>query len=747
MQVYVFQHGSVTPLPNAATWEAQFDFKFHYHATDKDANKLFSACKPDVIISIAEKSESFSCLFRMPNYICQRWLNFTKPADIQFYHIQNCFLHALEVQTGPKISIFTTCYKSMEKIKRPSESLKAQTLRDWEWVILDDSPDDMTWNAFLVPLAEKDCRIRIYRGKCNDGFIGSVKRDAASMCRSEYFVELDHDDELCENALELIFNTFEAHPEVGLIGTDCTEPYENNLSDVCYGDYYGMGFHSYYKLWYQNRWVSVARNGPLNQFTLGHIVGVYNHARAVRRKAYHDVSGGHDHRLYVADDYDLIVRMFCSKWRLAKLPVFLYKQYRYNDGDNFTNYRNHYIQILVEMLRTMHMDAIKKKLQEMKLPNDIYPNNYQSPPKVAFEDWTHHPAADLVLNPASDAIAIVMPTFNRKKLLCRAVKSVLAQDFTNWVLYIIGDKCPTLDATMSEKGYMHDPRIRYWNLADNRKSGIYPRNYALHTLVTEDRVAYLDDDNVWKKNHLSSLHKAITTQLSKDGRKPRFAFSSFVFEEKGVDKVRVKCSEPKLYRIDTSTLLHDVTLLHQYRYWRPESVCGYAVDWDLVQPWVASDEPWVATKLFTLRYNNTKQDMEGIRNAYPDQDDDDKNEDEPEVEEITARIAESKINSDTTQHQVVIPLAAAMENPNFCPECMCVHNDNHGGVDAQVTFEEPCVISIHPVEPDDEPELTNNDNNRNPDDEPEATNNDNDGNPDIDDVINFLHDDTAESNE
>ena len=73
----------------------------------------------------------------------------------------------------PKFSIFTTCYNSYDKIYRAYEGLKNQLLRDWEWVILDDSPDDKHF-TFLRELSQKDKRIRLYNRDGNSGSIGPV---------------------------------------------------------------------------------------------------------------------------------------------------------------------------------------------------------------------------------------------------------------------------------------------------------------------------------------------------------------------------------------------------------------------------------------------------------------------------------------------------------------------------------------------------------------------------------------------
>ena len=42
----------------------------------------------------------------------------------------------------PKISCFTTCFHSFDKLYRPFRSLLEQTCQNWEWVIVDDSKDD-----------------------------------------------------------------------------------------------------------------------------------------------------------------------------------------------------------------------------------------------------------------------------------------------------------------------------------------------------------------------------------------------------------------------------------------------------------------------------------------------------------------------------------------------------------------------------------------------------------------------------
>ncbi len=612
MNVYVFEKGCVAPIPNSDGWAKQKLIKFIYASSDLHANKLFSEAKPDVIYSVGPTFEAFKTLIALPLYIRFRWLHAKTKSEIEGYKIQNCFTDCFNKNVGPKISIFSSAFESAEKIMRPFKSLKEQDYKEWEWVILDDSKTPATWNKELALIAQSDCRVRLFRGKHNDGFIGSVKRDVAMMCRGEYLVELDHDDELLPSALSDIIHAFESDPTVGFLGSDCIELYEKTLKVYNYGGFYGFGFHAYYKELYEGKWVDVARNGPLNKFTLRHIIGVLNHVRAFRRSAYVEL-GGHDHNLSVADDYELILRFWLSdKWKVARVPKFLYKQYRNEGGNNFTFLRNAYIQYLVKLVKNKYDDAIHAKLLKLGMDDEgTYKSNIDTPKENAYYNWHYDPTADIVLDPRKDAVSIVMPTYNRADQVTRSIKSVLAQSFQNWILYVIGDKCPVLDNVMKQK-WAHDSRIRWWNLHENSGEGSRPRNYALKQLVTTDIVCYLDDDNKFEPNHVETLYKALKYAVNG----AMFAFSSFFVPE---DDMFILCSKPVKYRIDTSCVMHYMSLFKKHGYWRTIKEYGYAIDWDLVGRWVKGNEPWVATKMFTLHYSNWQQDMNFIKNVYDDQ--------------------------------------------------------------------------------------------------------------------------------
>ena len=128
----------------------------------------------------------------------------------------------------PLISVFTPTYKTNERIFRTYESLKNQTYQNWEWVVVDDSPEgDYRTFEYVKSMAESDHRVKVYRITPNsNGNIGEVKHRAASLCDGEWLVELDHDDYLMKVALEEIVSASQKF-DGGFIYSDCCELYDD----------------------------------------------------------------------------------------------------------------------------------------------------------------------------------------------------------------------------------------------------------------------------------------------------------------------------------------------------------------------------------------------------------------------------------------------------------------------------------------------------------------------------------------
>jgi hypothetical protein len=127
----------------------------------------------------------------------------------------------------PKFSVFTPTYKTGERILRAYEGLVNQTYQDWEWVLVDDSPDDDTW-IILQALAKADFRVKPHKiSPITGGNVGMAKNRACSLSDGEWLVELDHDDYLLPNCLDDLDKASNMFPDAGFMYSELCELYED----------------------------------------------------------------------------------------------------------------------------------------------------------------------------------------------------------------------------------------------------------------------------------------------------------------------------------------------------------------------------------------------------------------------------------------------------------------------------------------------------------------------------------------
>ena len=99
-------------------------------------------------------------------------------------------------------------------------------------------------------------------------------------------------------------------------------------------------------------------------------------------------------------------------------------------------------------------------------------------------------------------MTVVIPTYNYSSVLRHAIRSVLAQTYTNFELLVVGDAC-TDDSADVAMGF-GDPRVEWINLPENHGTQSGPNNVGLERAAGR-YVAYLGHDDLWHPWHLSAL--------------------------------------------------------------------------------------------------------------------------------------------------------------------------------------------------------------------------------------------------
>ena len=349
---------------------------------DTDINKSLSSFNPDSIVSIGESFENFPNLSNQSLDVRRRWIHtesYNSDLGNYAYLASMNYILSPNDSENPLISFFTPIYNTGQKLIRTYQSLRDQTYTNWEWVVVNDSTDEGKTLKIIEELAKNDSRIKLYdfRQK-SGGVIGESKYRAASLCSGKWIMELDHDDVLTDRAGELMVKAFKLYPDCKFVFSDCAEIDENHNS-LTYGDGFAFGYGKYRKEFYNNREYQVAICQNINPLTIRHIVGVPNHFRAWEREFYHSI-GGHNRRLTIADDYELIIRSFL-KTRFVGIRKLLYLQFFHN-SDNLNNTQNSSradIQRRVRTISNFYNIKIKERFEELGIEDWAFKENPNNP--------------------------------------------------------------------------------------------------------------------------------------------------------------------------------------------------------------------------------------------------------------------------------------------------------------------------------------------------------------------------------
>ena len=366
----------------AAAYETD-EFAIRVFADDSDLERILAEFDPQAIVTIG-RMESFTKLMAAPYYIRRKWIHKNSPGELTGGEILYCFLLAaipepLQQQAPRKISVFTPVYNTgRDKLLRTYRSLQQQSYADWEWVIADDHSSDAGTLDTLREIA-RDYRVSIHNLDKPSGNIGHLKGHLCAAATGEILLELDHDDVLTPHALAWVAEAFQRHPECGVAYTNWTERYEGSHLCHHYGDQYAYGYGKAHWETHAQRYETFTAEPAeylvqdalhLNAKTIRHIVGVPNHVRAWTRKAYVD-AGGYS-SLHVADDYELMVRLFLTT-RFVHIPQLCYVQFYNTDSiGNTQKVRNKEIQRVVRFVSEHYERRIHERLIELGVDDFVW---------------------------------------------------------------------------------------------------------------------------------------------------------------------------------------------------------------------------------------------------------------------------------------------------------------------------------------------------------------------------------------
>ncbi|MCP4379167.1 MAG: glycosyltransferase family 2 protein, partial [bacterium] len=115
-----------------------------------------------------------------------------------------------------KVTVYIPTYNYARYLAQAIDSVLAQTLDDWELIVINDGSTDNT--SDVLDAYRDNPRIRIIDQE-NKG-LNVTNNIALRLARGKYITRLDGDDYMDENLLQVLSNALDARDDIGLVYPD-----------------------------------------------------------------------------------------------------------------------------------------------------------------------------------------------------------------------------------------------------------------------------------------------------------------------------------------------------------------------------------------------------------------------------------------------------------------------------------------------------------------------------------------------
>jgi glycosyltransferase involved in cell wall biosynthesis len=200
----------------------------------------------------------------------------------------------------PVVSIVLPTYNGSRYLAESIDSCLAQTLPDWELIVVDDCSTDAT-PAIIADYVARDARIRSVRHERNRRLPGGLNT-GMSLALGRYLTWTSDDNRYLPEAIAQMVAELEREPNIGLV-----------YAPMEYIDAHGRVLGPAYS------------GGPPDHLAFGSPVGG---CFLYRREVYQTI-GEYDADLFLVEDWDYWIRV-AGKFRLKALSQELY-QFRLHD--------------------------------------------------------------------------------------------------------------------------------------------------------------------------------------------------------------------------------------------------------------------------------------------------------------------------------------------------------------------------------------------------------------------------------
>ncbi len=201
-----------------------------------------------------------------------------------------------------KITVYIPCFNYGQYLQKAIDSVLKQTMNDWELIIINDGSTDDT--SQILDKYKTYPHIRIIEQEKKG--LNITNNIALRLSNAKYFMRLDADDYLDENALAILSNILDTKPGVGLVYSD------------------------YYLLDENNEVMEVARRKKIGEEVELLDIPAHGACTMFRKECLLGL-GGYTEEFDCQDGYDIWLKFIQSfKPYNVNLPLFYYRQHQIN---------------------------------------------------------------------------------------------------------------------------------------------------------------------------------------------------------------------------------------------------------------------------------------------------------------------------------------------------------------------------------------------------------------------------------
>lgn len=411
-----------------------------------------------------------------------------------------------------KFSIIIPCYNSEKYLKRLLESIKKQTYKNIEVILIDDGSNDNTiaiMKEYEEKLALEGFSVKI-KQQDNKGLGGAIN-SGLKLVSGEFFSWINSNDIIVDNYVEKYIEMFRKNPECNVVQRNGYMVPENEVNMIGKKKFRlinDWNTNPYEENLFMNMLLEVNYN-----FTYVALRTIAFDKVVNNREIYESREGQH---------WQLLLPMFYNyKSKYINEPGIyfierknsLLRNYKYkNVGKRFEMF-DEYKNIIMTTLKSMNIDNydyyekliyqkyIMKKLEYSKLINNQYCIEYYEKEYVEniLRDNIYEREIEKILK-QKPLVSIIIPVYNGSNYLKEAIDCAINQDYENIEIIVVNDG--SNDGGKTEKiALSYGNKIRYLS---QKNGGV---STALNHGISEmkgDFFSWLSHDDKYYNNKIST---------------------------------------------------------------------------------------------------------------------------------------------------------------------------------------------------------------------------------------------------